>query len=337
MRRLAIFIAAAVVVVVVATVIFVRSQQSGGPGGSSGAAQGPRLTPPTGAWWGMYVPPPREGTLLSTITGVERTIGRRLDIVFTYHDMSPTDNGMLLKADEPQIGEDRILLLSWEAKVWSENREIPWRQIADGSLDATVIDPQARRVKQYGKPVMIGFDGEMERKTGSGEPADYIAAYRHIHDRFKELGVTNVDWVWAVTGYEEYQSKWKAFYPGHEYADWISYDPYNFGPCRDAPWKSFEETLKPTYDWFQKNGFAEKPIVIGEYGTEADPDRPDAKAEWYRGIPDALAKMPNIKALLQWNAVLEDQRGCDFRLQGPGVMEAFGAAGKDAHVNQPLP
>ncbi|MDF5754521.1 glycosyl hydrolase [Spongiactinospora sp. TRM90649] len=296
-----------------------------------------RLVPAGGAYWGMYVPPPEQGTLLSAITGMESSIGRKLDIVFTYHDMSTTDNGALLKADEPQIGRDRILLLSWEAKLWHENREIRWRDIADGKLDATVIDPQAARIKAYGKQVMLGFDGEMERKTASGTPADYVAAYQHIYDRFKELGVTNVDWVWAVTGYSEYRPRWKSYYPGHDYVDWISYDPYNFGPCRDAPWQSFEQTLKPTYDWFQENGFEDKPIVIGEYGTEADPDRPEAKAEWYRGIPAALAKMPNIKALLQWNAVLEDQRGCDFRLEGTGVLEAFAEAGKAPHVNQPLP
>ncbi|SDQ65451.1 glycoside hydrolase family 26 protein [Thermostaphylospora chromogena] len=296
------------------------------------------FVPEEGAWWGMYVPPPGDGSsLYRAVTEMESMLGRRLDIVFTYHDMSTSDSGLLIKGDEPRLGEERILLLSWEAKIWSENRDLHWRDIADGVYDASVIDPQAERIKAYGKRVMLGFDGEMERKTGSGSPEDYVAAYRHIHDRFEELGVDNVVWVWAVTGYSEYRDRWKSFYPGHEYVDWISYDPYNFGPCRDAPWQSFEQTLRPTYEWFQANGFADKPIIIGEYGTEADPDRPDAKAAWYRDIPRVLPSMPNIKALLQWNAVLEDQRACDFRLQGPGVLEAFAEAGRSPYLNQPIP
>ncbi|MFI6503010.1 glycoside hydrolase family 26 protein [Nonomuraea typhae] len=303
-----------------------------------GCAPTDKLVPPCGAYWGMYIAPRDNRTTVGQAVGdMETQLGRKLDIVFSYHDMSTGRNGTIMREDEVALGRDRILLLSWEAKIWgTPERTLRWRDIASGAMDATVIDKQAVRIKEYGRPVMIGFDGEMDRRTTSGTPAEYVAAYRHIHDRFRDLGVTNVVWVWAVTGFLEYKDTWKSLYPGDEYVDWVSYDPYNFATCRGAAWKSFEQTLKPTYDWFQANGFAAKPIIIGEYGTEVDPRDASAKAKWFQGIPEALKRMPNIKALLQWNAVLnpESPDGCDFRLEGPGVVDTFAEVGRDPYLNQ---
>ncbi|SDQ32812.1 glycoside hydrolase family 26 protein [Thermostaphylospora chromogena] len=289
--------------------------------------------PACGAWWGVYVPP--EGSLRRSVESLERKVGRTFDIVFAYHDMSTTENGELLRDDEPKIGRERLLLLGWESERWELGDNIPWATIASGRLDKEIIDPQAKRIKKYGKPVLIGFDGEMELREDSGTPADYVAAYRHIVDRFRKLGVDNVAWVWAVTGYLDYSKRWKAFYPGDDYVDWISYDPYNFAHCRNAPWRSFEETVRPAYNWFIRNGFGHKPFILSEYGTESDPDRPKARGEWYKDVPRTLKKMPNIKAVLQWNAV--DSEGCDFTLTGPGVLDSFAQAGKDPYVKQQLP
>jgi hypothetical protein len=290
--------------------------------------------PACGAWWGIYTPPV-DNSILRPVTTLEDKIGRRFDIVFTYHDMSETENGTLLRGEEPRLGRNRILLLGWESERWDTGDSIPWKDIAAGEIDSTVIDPQARRVKAYGKPVMIGFDGEMETRTDSGTPAQYVAAYRHIIGRFRKLGVTNVTWVWGVTGWLPYKNRWKAFYPGDGYIDWISYDPYNFAECRGASWRSFEQTVKPAYDWFVRNGFGDKPFIISEYGSETHSSRPKARGEWYADVPDVLKALPNIKAVLQWNAV--DDRDCDFTLKGPGVLKAFGQAGKDPHFRQPLP
>lgn len=168
--------------------------------------------PACGAWWGVYVPP--EGSLRRSVESLERKVGRTFDIVFAYHDMSTTENGELLRDDEPKIGRERLLLLGWESERWELGDNIPWATIASGRLDKEIIDPQAKRIKKYGKPVLIGFDGEMELREDSGTPADYVAAYRHIVDRFRKLGVDNVAWVWAVTGYLDYSKRWKAFYPG---------------------------------------------------------------------------------------------------------------------------
>ncbi|MFI7443304.1 glycoside hydrolase family 26 protein [Nonomuraea indica] len=290
--------------------------------------------PACGAWWGIYTPP-AQGSMLTSVTRLEQQVGRTFDIVFTYHDMSESRNGMMLRDDEPDLGRDRLLLLGWESERWESGDSIPWRAIARGEADASVIDPQAQRIKAYGKPVLVGFDGEMELRPDSGTPAEYVAAYRHIVNRFRELGVTNVAWVWGVTGYYPYRNRWKAFYPGDAYVDWVSYDPYNFARCRNAAWQSFEDTVEPTYDWFMSNGFGHKPFILSEYGTESDPRDEDARGRWYEDVPGVLEDLPNIKAVVQWNAV--DDNKCDFTLTGPGTLAAFAEAGKAPYVRKDLP
>jgi hypothetical protein len=292
------------------------------------------LVPPCGAWWGMHVPPDRERGLVADVTAMETQIGRKLDITISYHDMSETDAGRFFRDDESDLAEERVLFLGWESTIWAGNVDIPWHAIARGELDR-VIDAQAARVKEYGKPVLIGFDGEKDREESGQTPAEYIAAYKRIVDRFRQAGADNALWVWGVTGYYPFRDRWKPYYPGDDYVDWISYDPYNFATCRGAKWQSFEETVRPTYEWFQQNGFAHKPLMLAEYGTESDSADSSARADWYRDIPAAMKRMPNLKAIIQWNNT--DVDDCDFSLTGPGVLEAFAETGKDSYFRQPLP
>ncbi len=63
--------------------------------------------------------------------------------------------------------------------------------------------------------------------AGSGmTPDDYAAMYRHVVTRLRELGVTNAVFVWNTMGYYGWESYLDGLYPGHEYVDWMCYDPY---------------------------------------------------------------------------------------------------------------
>lgn len=292
-----------------------------------------KLVPPCGAWWGMHVPPDGDRRLVPDVTAMEQKIGRRLDITISYHDMSNSDAGRFLRDDESDLGDDRILFLGWESRIWDEDVDIAWRDIAAGHYDRAIAD-QAARVRKYGKPVLVGFDGEKDRDESGQTPAEYIAAYKRIVDGFRQAGAANALWVWGVTGYYPFRDRWKAYYPGDAYVDWISYDPYNFAICRGATWQDFKETVQPTYEWFQQNGFAAKPLILAEYGTESHQNDTSARAEWYRDIPEAMKAMPNLKAIVQWNNT--DADDCDFSLTGPGVLDSFAEAGRDPYFRQPM-
>ncbi|MFJ2116176.1 hypothetical protein ACIOEX_30540, partial [Streptomyces sp. NPDC087850] len=101
------------------------------------------LEPPCGAWWGAYIPYDENGSLKNAVYAFEKRIGRKLDLVYNYHDMSNTErDGVLLTEDEQELGRDRMLMLAWESTVWTEphhenwtETQLGWRNVAAGKFD----------------------------------------------------------------------------------------------------------------------------------------------------------------------------------------------------------
>lgn len=307
------------------------------------------LVPPCGAWWGAYVPYAGNGSLKDGVLGFETKIGRKLDLVYNYHDMSGTElDGRLLTPDEQELGKDRLLMLAWESTVWTEphhkdftETQLGWKNIASGKYDKEILDPQIRRIKAYGKRVFFSFDQETDAriKEGAGIPEEFVAAYRHLHDRFRELGADNVVWVWTVSGYLGSAADMKALYPGDEYVDWIAMDQYNYYQCHGTtvPWKDFLHSQRPSYEWLRENITDDKPVMLAEYATAPDAGDPLRQRDWYTRIPAAVKKLPEVKALVHWNRPTSQQALCDLTVNsGPGL-EGYREAGKNGYFHQPVP
>ncbi|MFB4423925.1 glycoside hydrolase family 26 protein [Streptomyces sp. QL37] len=314
------------------------------PGGTCAATA--TLVPPCGAWWGAYVPYAENGSLKDAVYAFEERIGRKLDLLYTYHDMSDTAlDGQLLTPDEQILGRDRLLMLAWESTVWREPHhanwtedQLGWADIASGKHDREIIDPQARRIKAYGKRVFLSFDQEVDARVGdAGTPEEYVAAHRHLHDRFEELGVDNVVWVWTVSGYLPSGKLFERLYPGDDYVDWIGMDQYNYFTCHDTTdWKDFDRSQRPTYEWLRTHISAEKPLMFAEFATVPDPADEDRQREWYEEIPEVARTMPEAKALVHWNRAVPG-KGCDLTVdEGPGL-EGYRTAGQDDWFKQPVP
>ncbi|WP_017241235.1 glycoside hydrolase family 26 protein [Streptomyces sp. SS] len=306
-----------------------------------------RLVAPCGAWWGAYVPYDEDSSLVRPVRAFEERIGRRLDLVYTYHDMSGNElDGTLLTPDERALGRDRLLMLAWESTVWKEphhagytETQLGWRNIASGRYDTEVIDPQIRRVKAYGKRVFLAFDQEADAriKEGAGTPAEYVAAYRHLRDRFERLGADNVVWVWTVSGYLGSADAMKRLYPGDDYVDWIGMDQYNYYLCHGTEdWRDFDESQRPAYDWLRENVSADKPVMLSEFSTAPDPRRPERQRDWYTAIPEVAPTLPGVKAYVHWNRAVPGP-GCDLTVDsGPGL-DGYRTAGRDPYFRQDVP
>jgi hypothetical protein len=300
------------------------------------------LEPPCGAWFGAFVPH-NKNDLSRKVRDYEKRIGRKLDIVYTYHDMSRVQGarleGQLLTEEEQRVAaDDHLLLLSWESKWWggTKAQQPTWKQIANGDLDASVIDVQARRVKEFGKKVFLSFDLEMDTRTpANGTPEDYVRAYRHIHERFRQLGVTNVVWTWITTGYLEHADLIKRMYPGDEYVDWVAYNQYNYYRCHRTGWLTFAQTQRATHDWIRKNISDDKPLMLSEFGTANDPSRPGRQAEWYAQVPAVLKGLTGVKAALQWN-YRDPGPHCDLAVANDQAWSSLRKAVSDPYLNQPL-
>jgi hypothetical protein len=324
-----------------AAAVVVIGLAAGSVGVLHGAHAGPcvvsaKLVPSCGAWWGRYVPVASDSELVGAVRAQERFLHRPLDIVERYHDMSTSSDGNFPDPAERRLADRHLFLFSWAPNVWSSGTYYPWRVVAAGALDRSVIEPEARRLRAFGHRVFLTFaaepDGVIPRV---GTSAQFVAAWRHVHDVFARLGVRNVVWVWTTEGYLPHARTIAALYPGNAYVDWIGYDPYNYFTCHGAPWTSFADTVVPFYNWLISHHFGDKPIMLAEFGSAPDPRDPGRQASWYASIPPVVRGLPDLKALIQWNSTVPH---CDLRLPtASAAAQAYRQAGLSPYFPKDVP
>ncbi|PWW21328.1 glycosyl hydrolase family 26 [Geodermatophilus normandii] len=133
------------------------------------------------------------------------------------------------------VDDDRLPMMTWEPYDSTQPTANPYplSRIAAGDFDA-YLRQQASRIAAVDGPVAIRFAHEMNGNWypwGAGvngnTPADYVAAYRHVHDVVTGAGATNAVWVWAPNVVD-----WPTpgdvgpYYPGDAYVDWAGFDAY---------------------------------------------------------------------------------------------------------------
>ena len=270
-------------------------------------AAGP-LAPATGALIGTHSNDSHTGPLDAStqhILVTEEKAGRRMDIDNSYYGgfssiadkwdpTKPTKTG-LSKLAFWDVEMGRIPLVGWGCGVS--------KSINSGAQDA-VIRKTAEAMKAFGHQFFMRYCWEMdgEKRTAEvGQPEEFIKAWIRMHGIFKEVGATNVIWVWCgnANTFKNRNTHTNAYawdyYPGDEYVDWVSADGYNWaasdrnkdaGYKRDR-WRGFVEIYDEFMAWARSTGEvpqsmrseslsvpaefprkrAVKPIMIGEYGA----------------------------------------------------------------------
>ncbi|MEU4382714.1 glycosyl hydrolase [Micromonospora echinofusca] len=302
-----------------------------------------RLVPSCGAWWGMYSPSSAgdgwdHG---AAVAEVEAQVGRKFDIVHRYHDFSNAgSNGAFPDAyQRQQMREGRLMFFAWESRIFSSGTVLTWQDVYSGRYDAT-IDAVAGRIRDTGVPVFMGFDHEPEDEPAKGSDADFVRAWRHVHDRFAAAGADNAVWVWTMMGWSGHYDRYTGLYPGDRYVDWVGYDPYNFHVCNGSKvWKSPATTIGGFYRWLDENRLGVgKPRMLAEFGTNFDAADPDAKRRWFEEFPAALKAHPKIKAAIYFNSPGMTRRSstCDMTMNHDASSVAgFARAGRDSYLRQP--
>ncbi len=142
-------------------------------------------------------------------------------------------------------------------------------------------------------------------------------------------------WTWIITGYLDHADLFEQMYPGDEYVDWIGYNQYNYYLCHKTDWLSFAQTQYATHDWVRANISDDKPLMLSEFGSASDPERPDRQAEWYAQVPAVLKDLEGVKAALQWN-YRDPGPHCDLAVAGDRAWASLREVAADPHLNQPL-
>ncbi len=128
---------------------------------------------------------------------------------------------------------------------------------------------------------------------GSGGPAGYVQAWRHIHNLFMAAGATNVAFVWAIALAGD-QTGLTSYYPGSAYVDWIGADGYYRAASIAAAQDAFAGKFSEWYSEFASSG---KPLIVSETGAFAG-----SQAQYLQEIANDLPIMPAIKAVAYFDA-----------------------------------
>ncbi len=258
---------------------------------------------------------------LSTVNAFERDIDKHASVLMWYADWAHSAPSL---AQLRMINQrDSVPEITWEPwdstqGLYKSQPRYALRNIVGGKFDA-YIRTWARALAAYGKPVRLRFAQEMNGNwypwgagTNGNTPAEFVQAWRHVHDIFTGAGATNVQWVWSpVSGAP------KQYFPGVKYVDRLGVTCLNGGTAAfNKGWRSFSAICGESIQ--QLHSLAPGlPIDLSEVGSS---DAGGGKAAWINGMFAYLADHPEVKSIIWFN--LDKQT--DFPIQSsPAAQRAF--------------
>ncbi len=271
--------------------------------GSLSQSQSPSqpLVPPAGsAYLGSFVDPSGASLRLNNPTGgiagfpselgalpaVESGLGRPLSIVELY--LNWKDHLTVTQLDQV-AATGGMPMITWNCGDTDA-------RVAAGRDDAQ-IGQIAAELTRFKLPVLLRWFPDPNVGTtagkaclGNGGPAGYIAAYRHIHDSLAAAGATNVAFVWSVdTTAPQADTKWKSYYPGAQYADWIGADGYSVSNSTASVAQDFGT-------WYTDFS-ADKPLMISQTAA-----LPSLQAQYIQQLSTVPVQYPQIRAVVYFDA-----------------------------------
>jgi hypothetical protein len=157
------------------------------------------------------------------------------------------------------------------------------RQIADGASDG-YIRTFAAAVRDLNVPVAISLGHEMNGNwypwgTKATDAADFVRAWRHVHDLFLDVGATTVIWVWNPNVVNPVPDvALRPLYPGDAYVDWVGVTGYYTTNGQHTFASLFGPTLRSV------RAFTRRPVLIAETGAQQGSRKPADVADLFAGV-----------------------------------------------------
>jgi hypothetical protein len=206
------------------------------------------------------------------------------------------------------VNHGAIPFFTWSsaAACTSDQSDFQLAKVAAGKWDS-YITSWAQAARNWGRPFFLRFDAEQNGTWNSwsagvngNTAADFVNAWRHVHDVFVSVGATNATWVWCpnIDPYNVFTDI-ASLYPGDPYVDWTCLDGYNFGtnPAKPGGWRTFDQAYSSTYHRIVDTIAPSKPMIVGEVASS---EYGGSKAAW---ITDMLSvqlpvNYPAVKGVL---------------------------------------
>ena len=239
---------------------------------------------------------------LSTVNAFERGIHKHANVVMWYADWqhsAPSVTQLDLVRRRGSIPE-----ITWEPWDSTKGLRTPQpryalRNIVAGKFDA-YIRGWARSLAAFDGPVRLRFAQEMNgdwypwgAHVDGNTPAEFVSAWRHVHDIFAAAGATNVQWVWSPVSGAPSQ-----YFPGAQYVDRLGVTCLNGGTAAFTDgWRSFASVCGESITRLHSLA-PQLPVDLAEVASaEAGGD----KAAWITGMFAFLADHPEVRSFIWFN------------------------------------
>lgn len=265
---------------------------------------------PTSIYFGVHV----ALDSLSSVTAFEGDAHKAVSIVMWYQQWGLTNGWQNLQPYWMNVvhSHGAIPLVTWDpenpAIASATQPTFTLQNIINGNFDA-YITRWAQDSKAWGHPYFLRFAHEMNgywnswsEQANGNKPGQFVLAWRHVHDIFTRLGVSNVTWVWSPNIDYSTSTPLRELYPGDGYVDWAGMSGYNWGTIGGHVWQSFSSVFSQTYNDILS--ITSRPLMITE---TASTEQAGNKASW---ISDAFVtqlpnNFPRIHAFVWFNELKE--------------------------------
>ncbi|MBS1878055.1 MAG: hypothetical protein JST31_00940 [Actinobacteria bacterium] len=303
-------------------------------------------------YWGAWIGSQLTGTAapwdMNAVTKFAGLTGKGLSLInfsapFADCSQSPCSFFHFPAKEMENIrGYGAIPVFSWASDSIPVQMEQPDFQLSDvieGRYD-TYIRQFAEEARAWGHPFFLRFNWEMngnwfpwDEGVNGNQPGQYVAAWRHVHDIFTQVGATNANWVWCPNVDPENRLQDLAsLYPGNEYVDWTGLDGYNWGTNPAAPdrWRTFNQLFSSTYAEITERIAPSKPLLISEVGST---EYGGSKAAWIEeALHSASTEYPKLGGLIWFDNYAD---GMDWPLETSAAASSAFASAVAAPAFQP--
>jgi mannan endo-1,4-beta-mannosidase len=273
-----------------------------------------------------------DGRDLSALDVFRQSIGGPKVAAWTiWRGWNPQSTGVFPTAAVEGARQRGAVPIIWWVPHWCCDPKDPkWsrnQNIVDGLYD-DYIRAFARDAKQYGDRIVLRFAHQANADyvpwgwdysaTDDNTVDTFKAMWRHVHGIFRDVGATNVKFLWTVAtqtcagdgtnlSFTVTNCMGRALgYPGDAYVDYIGFTWENWAKAPSGsdvgsgPWVSMLDGFKPVVD--KLKNVSDKPIIAAAIASA--PDGGD-RAQWIRkGYRQVYDKLPRVVAIVWLNADL---------------------------------
>jgi hypothetical protein len=311
------------------------------------------VIPKHGAYTGAFMDfgDEEDDVTLEVIEDFEQTVGKHQAIIasssYWGEQNFPVDNLNVIW----RHGSLPLVFWSPWDKPYEEDRgpdKFSLTEIIAGNWDK-YIDKWADAARNFGNPLIVVFGVEMngtwfpwsgayyggaewdkEHNNWKG-PEVFRTAYRHVVDRVRARGATNIKWMFHTNNYSYPLDVWNSapsYYPGSDYVDWLGLSVYG-QQYKDEPNPDIPSLVDWPYEEMCRLD-PKKPVMIAEWATGEFPydvNEPGMwKPEWIKqGLELFRTRYPRVKAAVYWHERWQNPDGSYSNLRVNSSVESLNA------------